>query len=146
METTLTERLRRSPTLHPATSLALQMFGSKGLGATVRNAASEAGVCKRHFIRLFSAQVGLTPKLFCRVLRFQHARVLTEQDARVLPDPAERTPCAIDWAALATTCGYFDQSHLINDFNEFSGSSPTQYVRLRQPDPRLKDNHVPLPH
>jgi len=56
-----------------------------------------------------------------------------------------RVGCGIDWAQLALTCGYFDQSHLINDFEEFSGLSPTEYLRHNQPDGRLKDNHVPLP-
>jgi AraC-like DNA-binding protein len=82
---------------------------------------------------VFAAQVGLPPKLFCRILRFQQARSMADQIER------------LDWAQLASTCGYFDQSHLINDFQEFSGFSPTEYLRRHQPDGRLKSNHVPFP-
>lgn len=146
MEQVLTERLRRSPKRHPAIRISLQILGSAGGGATIRDVAQEVGVCKRHFIRLFRAEVGLTPKLFCRLLRFQRARVLAQQFATVRPDRAEprEVPSVLDWADLATTCGYFDQSHLINDFEEFSGLSPTQYLRQYQPDARLKDSHVPI--
>jgi AraC-like DNA-binding protein len=146
MEKVLTGRLQRSPKLHPAVTMALQMFGSGGNGIAVREAAREVGICRRHFIRLFNAEIGLTPKLFCRLLRFQRARGLAEQFVHVRPDRAARAqvPCAIDWAELAINCGYFDQSHLIKDFEEFSGLAPTHYLRQRQPDARLKENHVPI--
>jgi len=42
------------------------------------------------------------------------------------------------------SCGYFDQSHLINEFQEFSGLSPTEYLRQIQGDAWLKDSHVPV--
>ena len=146
MERILTARLERAPPLHPAISVALQMFGSSGVSAAVGDAARALGVSRRHFIQLFSAEVGLTPKLFCRLLRFQQARVHAERFARAEPDrvvPAQ-IRSVVDWARLATTCGYFDQSHLIKDFEEFSGLSPTHYLRQLQPDARLKDNHVAI--
>jgi AraC-like DNA-binding protein len=80
--------------------------------------------------QVFAAQVGLSPKLFSRILRFQRARAMADQIKR------------LDWAQLASTCGYFDQSHLINDFQEFSGLSATEYLRRHQPDPpRNFHNH-----
>lgn len=146
IEEVLIERLRCSPKRHPAVPTALHMFGSAGTGAAVRDAARESGVCKRHFIHLFSAEVGLTPKLFCRLLRFQRARVLVQRFGDVRRGRVEpaQIPSVLDWAGLAATCGYFDQSHLINEFEEFSGLSPGQYLRQHQPDARLKDNHVPV--
>jgi AraC-like DNA-binding protein len=146
MEEVLTERLRRSPKRHPAIAIALRMFQASGGSMLVQDAIREVGICKRHFIQLFSAEVGLTPKLFCRLLRFQRARVFADQFASVRPDRPKRTPVPsmLDWAQLATTCGYFDQSHLIRDFESFSGLRPTQYVQQRQLDTRLKDNHVPI--
>jgi AraC-like DNA-binding protein len=147
MEEALTERLRRTAKRRPAIPIALNMFGPMGIGAAVRDAAREVGFCKRHFIQLFSAEVGVTPKLFCRLLRFQRARVLAEQFATVRPDYVKRTRVSPvrDWADLATTCGYFDQSHLINDFEEFSGLSPARYLLDFQRDAQLKNSHVPIP-
>ena len=113
--------------------VALKMFAMGGNGALVRAVSRELGFSQRRFIQMFSSHVGLTPKMFCRILRFQRARVLAEKLS------------APDWAQLAVACGYFDQSHLIKDFKEFSGSTPNIYsVQQHQRDTRLKDNHVPL--
>ena len=113
---------------HPAVSLALDIFGPVGIGESVRAVAKRVGLSQRRFIQVFTTQVGLTPKRFCRVLRFQHAREIVDQAA------------TLNWARLALTCGYFDQSDLIHDFQEFSGLSPTDYLRLR--GNRLLRNHV----
>jgi AraC-like DNA-binding protein len=102
---------------HPRVSLALDIFGPAGNGDSVRAVAKRVGLSQRRFIQVFRTQVGLTPKLFCRVLRFQHVRQVVDQ-AR-----------ALNWAQLALACGYYDQSHLIHDFQEFSGLSPTDYLR-----------------
>jgi AraC-like DNA-binding protein len=135
MEEVLTDRLRRCRKAHVAVAIALNGFGPYGTGASVRDITRDVGICQRRFRKVFAAQVGLTPKVFCRILRFQRVRTLADQ----IEKP--------DWAQIASTCGYFDQSHLINDFQEFSGFSPTEYLhRLRQyqQDSRLKSHHVPL--
>ncbi len=133
VEEILTSRLRRSRTGHLAVPIALRLLGPSGTGALVRDVAREVGMCQRRFRQVFAAQVGLTPKLFSRILRFQRALALADQMRR------------FDWAQLALTCGYFDQSHFINDFQEFSGLSPTEYLLRHRPDGRLKSNHVPVP-
>ena len=61
-------------------------------------------------------RIHMTPKLFSRIQRFQKTRLLIHRD----PSP--------DWASLAIDLGYFDQSHLINEFREFSGLNPTDYI------------------
>jgi AraC-like DNA-binding protein len=133
MEGVLRSRLNQNDEGQRQTSAALTMFAMSGTGRLVRAVARELGFSQRRFIQTFTAHVGLTPKVFCRILRFQRARVLAEQ----LASP--------DWAQLAVACGYFDQSHLIKDFKEFSGSTPTTYsAQQQQKDSRLKDNHVPL--
>ncbi len=135
IEEVLTGRLRCSPKGHDAVETALNKFGPSGTGASVRDVARDVGLCQRQFRKVFADQVGLTPKVFCRILRFQRVRTMADQ----IEKP--------DWARIASSCGYFDQSHLINDFQEFSGFSPTEYLRrLRQhqQDGRLKSNHVPL--
>lgn len=41
---------------------------------------------------------------------------------------------AMPWAELAFECGYYDQSHLIRDFNQFAGSPPSDFLRRRLPE------------
>jgi AraC-like DNA-binding protein len=118
LEETLMARLRSS-SAHPAVSLALDMFGPSGVGDSVRGVAKRVGLSERRLIQVFTAQVGLTPKLLCRVLRFQRVREVVRQGA---------TP---NWAQLALACGYYDQSHMIRDFQEFSGLCPTDYLCVR---------------
>jgi AraC-like DNA-binding protein len=136
MEQVLINRLSRSPKGRFAVAIALNAFGPYGTGASVRDVAREVSICQQRFRKVFADQVGLTPKIFCRILRFQRALALAKQVEKV------------DWARLASTCGYCDQSHLINDFRQFSGFTPTEYLhRLRkhQHDGRLKSHHVPVP-
>jgi AraC-like DNA-binding protein len=72
--------------------------------------ARQAGLSARQFRRRCLEASGLTPKHLCRVLRFRHACAMAGQTA--------------DWAEVAAAAGYFDQSHLIRDFREFTGSTP----------------------
>lgn len=133
MEGALRRHLHYHPTRQRQMKIALTMFATGGDGTLVRDVSRELGFPQRRFIQMFSSHVGLTPKVFCRILRFQRARVLAEE----LEMP--------DWAELAVTCGYFDQSHLIKDFQEFSGSTPRIYsLQQHYKDARLKDNHLPL--
>jgi AraC-like DNA-binding protein len=122
-------RLRRSPPRHGAIPVALDAFEQSDAGVKVRDLAQRVGLSQRRFIQLFTAEVGLTPKLYGRVRRFQRARELV----RYATDP--------DWAAVAVACGFFDQSHLIRDFGEFSGLSPVAYLNQRTKHALL--NHVP---
>jgi AraC-like DNA-binding protein len=133
LESFLVGRLHRRPSKHhPAMAAALNMFGAAGTGASVREVARSVGLCERRFIQVFNTHVGVTPKLFCRLLRFQRTRALAQHVER------------IDWSQLASSCGYFDQSHLIHDFREFSSSSPTEYLRQIRREDWLKDSHVAL--
>jgi AraC-like DNA-binding protein len=92
---------------------------------TVRTAAHRAGLGSRRFLDLFTTEVGMAPKRFERVVRFQRAAAMSQA----------RT----DWSRIAIEAGYFDQSHLIRDFVEFSGFSPEAFVRRRA---RVKEAHL----
>lgn len=80
--------------------------------------SEHVGLSSRSFTRLFTLEVGLTPKLYSRVQRFQ--RVLQAMDAH-----------AGDWTDLAQSCGYFDQSHLIRECRSLSGFTPTELAARR---------------
>lgn len=103
----------------------------------VRDIARNIGVSERRFIQVFRSEVGLTPRRFYRIQRFQRALALLQ-----------RTIAAPDFASIAAECTYFDQSHLIHDFVAFSGFTPMAYVRqeqrLRQMHTHIKRNHLPL--
>lgn len=69
------------------------------------------GLSTRHLERRFLQRVGLTPKLYARMRRFQSVWAAVE--------------CASPtWAAAAIACGYYDQAHLIRDCREFAGEPP----------------------
>lgn len=116
LQDALLSRLRHGVEQHYAVSTALEMFWKNRGRLTVRATAKYLGLSQRRFIQVFTAEVGITPKLFSRIRRFQQSRWLIQNN----PAP--------NWAALALDLGYFDQSHLIREFQEFAGFSPTDYL------------------
>ena len=104
LEAALMERLCGEVEQHYAVSAALELFGKERGGPRVSEAAKDLGLSQRRFIDVFKAEVGITPKLFSRIQRFQHARSIIQRN----PFP--------DWAAIELDLGYFDQSHLIREF------------------------------
>lgn len=79
--------------------------------------ADELGVSARHLRRAFAESVGITPKEFARGVRLQ----------RAIRESARST----DWSAIARDAGYYDQAHLIGDFRELTGLTPTAFVARR---------------
>ena len=129
LEGWLAQRLCGSQSTHPAVVYAVTQFSGIPHTRSVADVSDQVGFSLRHFIQVFDSEVGLTPKLYCRIQRFQYAIKLAHQSDE------------LDWADLAAAAGYYDQSHMIRDFEEFSGLSPSAY--LQQRGPHL--NHVPLP-
>lgn len=82
-----------------------------------------AGVSGNHLATQFKAHVGVTPKRMARIYRF--AQLILSVDARQ----------PVDWLTLAHSVGYFDQAHLIKEFKEFTGHTPTGYMALRRRSP-----------
>ncbi len=83
----------------------------------VEELAREANMSKRNYERLFTEKVGVSPKTFCGVTRFNYALNIKLN----LPNK--------DWTSIASQCGYFDQMHLIKDFKKFAGTSPSNFLR-----------------
>ena len=125
LESLLVARLPRVYGLHPAVAHALQRFSTT---ADVREVVRQTGYSHRRFIALFSRAVGLTPKLYCRVLRFQHVVELVA---------AKQSGSLID---VALAAGYSDQSHFNRQFREFAGVTPSEYDEISPSFP----NHVPI--
>lgn len=136
LESALRSRIQVPLEHHPAVSLALDGFRASHSHPLVRKLAREAGLSDRRFIDIFRSEVGLNPKLFSRIERFQELLLNVHR----CPEP--------EWEQLALQYGYFDQSHLIRDFHEFSGFSPVDYLRrlkdLRDEGVHVKFNHLPV--
>lgn len=86
-------------------------------GRSVRGLAATLGVGERRLQQIFRAQVGLSPRAYARLARM-HACL------RLL-----RRPAAMPWAELAVEGGFYDQSHLVNEFRALCGLTPQQFLR-----------------
>ena len=78
--------------------------------------ADALGVTRQHLARRFAMHVGVSPKMFARVVRVRRAIAQARVAARV------------DWAALALDAGYYDQSHLAGEVRELTGRSPGDWL------------------
>ena len=125
LEAALLDRWREGA-VHPAVALALAAFDARPAMSRIGDVTSVIALSPKRFIEHFKSDIGLTPKRYCRLRRFQRA---------VAGAHAGRT---IDWTELALLCGYFDQAHFIHEFRDFAGMSPTAYEALRTSFP----NHV----
>jgi AraC-like DNA-binding protein len=99
-------------------------------GAGVAEAASEVGYSRRHLGSLLRAEVGLTPKEYQRVARFERSRSLLMSAA------ARGRPSLADVAARA---GYADQAHLTREWVRLAGCTPTTW--LTEEFPFVQDRH-----
>jgi AraC-like DNA-binding protein len=84
-------------------------------GISINELSRSAAISERQMNRLFNRWIGISPKLFSRIVRFQN--VIREAGCK----------SRINWAEIAAENGYFDESHLFNDFREFSGITPEKY-------------------
>ncbi len=80
-------------------------------------------LCHRQFDRMFKERVGIPPKQFLQIIRFDRAFRMKNR----YPDK--------DWLSIAIHCGYHDYQHLVKDYKEFTGYSPKQFFEI--------DNQVP---
>ena len=125
LETALVQAIRHAGenrlALHPSVQYALGEFRCAPHIRSVIDVAREAGLTRRRFSQLFREQIGITPKLYCRLHRFQE---VVQQIA---------SGVSVDWADVALAGGYCDQAHLSHEFREFSGLSPGSYLAAERP-------------
>ncbi|WP_259781956.1 helix-turn-helix domain-containing protein [Aestuariispira ectoiniformans] len=112
----LESRLQRARGMHPAVALALHRFADR---VDVAAVVEETDYSHRHFNVLFRQAVGLSPKRYCRILRFREA-------LESLAASPEQAP-----AELALDQGYSDQAHFNRDFRAFAHMTPGAYRRSR---------------
>jgi AraC-like DNA-binding protein len=79
--------------------------------------AEQLGVSRQTVKHKFDQHVGVSPKLYGKLRRFQAVLRRLANEAKV------------DWTRLAQESGYYDQAHLIREFNHFTGFSPQKFLK-----------------
>jgi AraC-like DNA-binding protein len=123
VERWLITRLKPRCIVHPAVRWAVDRIAATGGRMSIEGLATQTGFTRKHLGNLFQRQVGLSPKSLARVHRFRGALALLD-----------RADGQVPWAELAEQCGFYDQSHLINEFRRFTGLSPVELARRDRPD------------
>jgi AraC-like DNA-binding protein len=124
MDQFLLGRLDRGVQPSPEVAWAWRRLVATAGAVPIRRIANQVGWSHKHLITKFKQQVGLPPKTAARLVRFD--QVWRRID--------ERRP--LDWGQVAADAGYADQAHLIRDFHEFTGTTPTAFVaRTSTPHP-----------
>jgi AraC-like DNA-binding protein len=106
----------REPASVPAIRRAVRLVQQAEALPRVHELAAELGLSERQLRRGFDDVVGVSPKRFLRIARFRRAL----RSARAAERP--------DWARIAEQHGYFDQAHLIADFREMTGQTPSRFL------------------
>jgi AraC-like DNA-binding protein len=120
----LLAKLRRSlakfPKLKLMTSLLLATQQPDFL-ARVNSIAARHGLSPRYLHKLFVLYTGLSPRLVLKIGRFQQSlRLLSHKQSSL--------------TAIAYQCGYYDQSHFIKDFRDFTGLAPSHFQPQQSSD------------
>jgi AraC-like DNA-binding protein len=123
VERWLLARLKPRTIVHPAVRWAVDRIAATGGRIPIEELATQTGFTRKHLGSLFQQQVGVSPKSLARIHRFRGALALLDRGDGHVP-----------WAELAEQCGYYDQSHLINEFRRFTGFSPVELARRDRPD------------
>lgn len=111
LDALIATRLADAPTPDPAVAWAYHRLAVSRGRITVSKLVEGTGWSRQHLAERFRDQVGLTPKVVARVLRFEHAAAMLS--ARPL-------------AEVAAVCGYADQAHLNREFRDLAGCTPRQ--------------------
>lgn len=114
VQETLVARIdpRVDVSLQPLIEWILRRRGRVEVGSLPDLTGGSGRTLERRFLR----QVGLSPKTFCRIIRVQGIFEMLRSEAP-------------RWAEIAAECRYFDQSHLIREFRQLTGESPTRFLQ-----------------
>ena len=110
-------RLADAPPASPGVVWAWRRLVQTNGAVRIGELTQELGWSRKRVVARFREEIGLPPKTAARLLRFERARELAE---------AAQRP---DWARVAVEAGYYDQSHLINEFREVTGRTPATFLQ-----------------
>lgn len=120
IENFLIERLPQVDSKYQMVDHAVKKILVKKDKSDLSSIIDDCGISARYLQKLFLEYVGISPKLFIKIIRFQKTfKYLTQQKSTL--------------TAVAYECGYFDQSHFIRDFKLLSGTCPSEFLSERHP-------------
>jgi len=119
LEKELLTKLHTSQNINPIITRLIDSIETRIEDVTVDDFIQIYGKSSRQLERLFLTHVGIGPKMFLRIKRFQSV----DRSLRLIPE-------VVDWADLAVKNGYFDQSHLIRDCKLMTSLTPVNYRKF----------------
>jgi AraC-like DNA-binding protein len=128
MQTALVSRMQSAHEMRPEVVDAVRSLTVGDSPPPIGEVVARSGLSHRRLIKIFTENVGTTPKVFSRLRRFRRAlRRIESEDVAA-------------WAEFAVAAGYSDQSHMIREFQGFSGLTPVEHSARRHL--ATKDDHV----
>lgn len=104
--------------VNPCIAFAVEEMTRRPDRLSIARMNQKIGYSQKHFTEMFRKHIGITPKSYLKIMRFQKA-------VRTIDAAA-----SIEWDMVAQECGFYDQAHFINDFKHFSGFTPEQYSKI----------------
>jgi len=142
VENIIAQRLASAPSPPSGLLHAWRMLQESPNHVDLARLPQEFGCSRRHLIVQFQKYFGMAPKTIARISRFHLAVAAVHRLGRRSDLPyaegkpyldfrgdAIATETTMRWADLALGCGYYDQSHFINEFRSFSGLSPREFLK-----------------
>ena len=118
----LKETKRKSCEIHPLDTATTKIFSSETI-PSVDVLAKAAFQSTRNFERHFMQRMGVSPKYFLKVVRFENAFRMKNKNP------------VLDWLSIAHSCGYYDYQHLVKDYKDLTGLSPNQFHEIESKSP-----------
>lgn len=115
LDVALAARIERGPHPAPEVSHAWRLLSHAGGAIQIGRIAAEVGWSQGYLVRRFTEQIGLTPKMSARVLRFHRAvRLLSREGAHL--------------TEVTAACGFYDQAHLNREFRALAETTPARWL------------------
>ena len=119
VEDFLIQEFQSQMAINPCVAFAVAEMTERPDAISIARMNDRIGYSPKHFTEMFRRQVGVTPKSYLKIMRFQKA--VQTIDAADSPD----------WGRISQECGFYDQAHFINDFKHFSGFTPAKYAEIQ---------------
>jgi AraC-like DNA-binding protein len=115
-------RIARAPQLDPRIAWAATRIEQSHGSVAIAKVQDQTGLSKKRLIESFREQIGVTPKLYARILRFRRGLTLLHEGRMGL-------------SQIALAAGYYDQSHMNLEFRELGGLAPSDFLATSRYSP-----------